>query len=394
MQVEKLSETLTKFSLSTTDNGFTVNLITSIGKDGILLVDTGWAQTAEELNAKIRELRDGIIKLIIITHPHGDHIGGRHLLGENATLISHKHTKDELAGKYYALDPLPGQELPTILIDDELSLHFNGEEIKIMPAPGHTSSDMVVHFIDSGVVHLGDLLFSDTFPVVFPASGGSADQLLKTIERLIEGLPADIKFIPGHGRICSLDDLKAYYRMAAGTIDSIRQGIANGKNAKELVEEDILKDWEKWSSANVSSEDWIKQVYESLSGGAKPSISGPLTRLIMEKGIRTAIKQYHGLKKTRPDVYNFGEYELNMLGYQLLWRGMNEAAIEIHKLNTQAYPDSANSYDSLGDAYEANGKVELAIESYEKALERDPEMPSAIEALKRLRAKGVDSVRK
>ena len=394
MQVEKLSETLTKISLATTDNGFTVNLITSIGKDGILLVDTGWAQTAEELNAKIRELRDGIIKLIIITHPHGDHIGGRHLLGENATLISHKHTKDELAGKYYALDPLPGQELPTILIDDELSLHFNGEEIKIMPAPGHTSSDMVVHFIDSGVVHLGDLLFSDTFPVVFPASGGSADQLLKTIERLIEGLPADIKFIPGHGRICSLDDLKAYYRMAAGTIDSIRQGIANGKNAKELVEEDILKDWEKWSSANVSSEDWIKQVYESLSGGAKPSISGPLTRLIMEKGIRTAIKQYHGLKKTRPDVYNFGEYELNMLGYQLLWRGMNEAAIEIHKLNTQAYPDSANSYDSLGDAYEANGKVELAIESYEKALERDPEMPSAIEALKRLRAKGVDSVRK
>jgi D-alanyl-D-alanine-carboxypeptidase/D-alanyl-D-alanine-endopeptidase len=74
-----------------------------------------------------------------------------------------------------------------------------------------------------------------------------------------------------------------------------------------------------------------------------------------------------------------------MLGYQLLWREMNEAAIEMHKLNVQTYPDSANPYDSLADAYEASGQVELAIEAYEKALERDPTMPSAIEGLKRLK---------
>ena len=74
-----------------------------------------------------------------------------------------------------------------------------------------------------------------------------------------------------------------------------------------------------------------------------------------------------------------------MLGYQLLWRGMNEAAIEMHELNTQMYPDSANPHDSLGETYEASGEVALAIESYEKALERDPNIPSAIEALKRLK---------
>ena len=390
MQVEKLSGTLTKFSVSSSVNSFTVNLIASIGRDGILLVDTGWAQTAEEVKAKIGELSDDIIKLIIITHPHLDHIGGRHLLGENATLISHKHTKDELAGKYYALDPLPGQELPTILIDEELSLRFNGEEIKIMPAPGHTSSDMIVHFIDSGVVHMGDLLFSDTFPTVFPAYGGNADQFLATIKKLIEKLPADVKLIAGHGRDCDLEDLKAYCQMAVSTIDVIKQGMAEGKSAKEMTEENILKDWEKWNSANISSEDWITQVYESLSGGPKKSISEPLTQTIMEKGIHAAIEQYHALKKTQADVYNFGEYELNMLGYQLLWRNMNEAAIEVHKLNTQVYPDSANPYDSLGDTYEASEEVELAIESYERALEIDPEVPSAIEGLKRLKPEVYD----
>ena len=385
MQVEKLSDTLTKFSLSPTDIGFTVNLIASIGRDGILLVDTGWAQTAEELNKKIRELSEDTIKLIILTHQHGDHIGGRGVLGKAATLIAHKSVKDELAGKYFALDPLPGQELPLITLENELSLRFNGEDIQIIPAPGHTQGDMLVYFIDSKVVCMGDLLFSDTFPVLFSAYGGNADQYLETIERLLGQFPADVKFIAGHGRDYRLDDLKAYCHMAISTIDLIKQGIEAGKDPQEMVAENLLKDWKKWSSSQVSSETWITQVYDSLTSQGRKLIAEPLTYTIMEVGIEAAIAQYHELKKNQPDSYDFSEDVLNMLGYQLLWRDMNEAAIEIHKLNTQAYPDSANPYDSLGDAYEASGEVALAIQSYEKALERDPEMPSAIEGLKRLK---------
>jgi tetratricopeptide (TPR) repeat protein len=106
----------------------------------------------------------------------------------------------------------------------------------------------------------------------------------------------------------------------------------------------------------------------------------------MESGIEAAIEQYQDLKANQSDVYSFDENDLNMLGYQLLWREMTKAAIEVHKLNIQAFPESANPFDSLGEAYEAYGENELAIESYEKALELNPEMPSALEALKKLRA--------
>jgi len=388
MQVEKLSETLYKFSLSQGD--FTVNLVVSIGPDGILLVDTGWAVTAEALNEKIRELSDSLIKLIIFTHQHGDHIGGRGVLGEYATLISHKNTRDDLAGKYYGLDPLPGQELPLIALEDELSLHFNGESIKIIPAPGHTLSDMIVHFVDSGVVCMGDLLFSDTYPVVFPAYGGNADQYLETIEKLIAQLPEEIKLVAGHGRDYSLDELKEYYHMAVSTIDLIKQGMADGKAPKDMHEKGILKDWEKWSSPQITTETWITQVYESVYGEVKNSIAEPLTHTIMESGIEAGIEQYQELKKNQPDTFNFGENELNMLGYHLLWRELTEAAIEVHKLNSQEYPDSANPCDSLGEAYEACGENALAIEAYEKALELNPEMPSAIDALKRLKSTSED----
>ena len=387
MQVEKISETLYKFRLSMDGNAFSVNLVASIGTDGILLVDTGWGPTAEELNKKISALSDDLVKLIIFTHQHGDHIGGRSILGKDATLIAHKSAKDELAGRYFALDPLPGQELPLITLEGELTLHFNGEDIRIIPAPGHTQGDMVVYFIDSGVVCMGDLLFSDTYPVVFPAYGGDVDQYLETMEWLTGLFPADVKYIAGHGRDYSLDDLKTYYHMAVSTTDLIKQGIASGKNLQEMIEEELLKDWEKWSAPQITSETWIAQVYESITDQKKKSIAEPLTHTIMEKGIAAAIEQYQQLKKDQPDSYDFSENVLNMLGYQLLWRNMTEAAIEVHKLNIQESPDSANPYDSLGDAYETSGEVVLAIESFEKALELNPEMPSAIDALKRLKPK-------
>ena len=153
-----------------------------------------------------------------------------------------------------------------------------------------------------------------------------------------------------------------------------------------MIQEELLKDWEKWSTPQITTENWINFVCESLSGQVKRSISDPLTRTIREKGIEAGLIQYQELKDEHPDQFNFGENELNLLGYQLLWRDMNGAAIEILLLNTRVYPESANPYDSLGEAYAAIGDKEKAIESYQKALNIDPDLPSSKEALEKLKS--------
>ncbi len=60
---------------------------------------------------------------------------------------------------------------------------------------------------------------------------------------------------------------------------------------------------------------------------------------------------------------------MNQLGYQLFAAGKREDAITAFKLNIERYPNSANVYDSLAEAYEKSGKLDLARTNYEKAVQ-------------------------
>ena len=83
-------------------------------------------------------------------------------------------------------------------------------------------------------------------------------------------------------------------------------------------------------------------------------------------------------------MYNFKENQLNMLGYQLLQIGKNKDAIVILQLNAEVYPNSANVYDSLGEAYMIDGNKELAASNYNKSLELNPKNDNARKMLENL----------
>jgi predicted alpha/beta superfamily hydrolase len=84
---------------------------------------------------------------------------------------------------------------------------------------------------------------------------------------------------------------------------------------------------------------------------------------------------------------NSPEGIVNALGYQSLGGGRLDEAIAIFKWNVQHYPNSSNVYDSLGEAYAKKGDTKLAIENYEKSIALDPNNTTAIETLKKLKAK-------
>jgi len=114
------------------------------------------------------------------------------------------------------------------------------------------------------------------------------------------------------------------------------------------------------------------------------SLSDVLEKTLSAKGDDAIIAEFHRLKSgTDPDLY-VAESELNTFGYQLLRRRQVNEAIEVLKLNVEAYPQSANVYDSLGEAYMLRGDKEKAIENYQRALAIEPTMASAKQALGKL----------
>jgi tetratricopeptide (TPR) repeat protein len=74
-----------------------------------------------------------------------------------------------------------------------------------------------------------------------------------------------------------------------------------------------------------------------------------------------------------------------MLGYQLLQIGRTDQAIEIFKLNIESFPESANVYDSIGQAYAVKGDNPEAIKNYEKSLKLNPKNQNAEDQLKKLK---------
>lgn len=107
-----------------------------------------------------------------------------------------------------------------------------------------------------------------------------------------------------------------------------------------------------------------------------------LRRSFRDHGSKGLAATFAELKTANPQEIN--ESSLNAMGYGFLQNGKTADAISIFKLNVKLHPAYANGYDSLGEAYLTVKDEKNAIRAYRKALELDPQMNSAQEALAKL----------
>src|SRR5580700_7057807 len=129
---------------------------------------------------------------------------------------------------------------------------------------------------------------------------------------------------------------------------------------------------------------WVPDVKAAFD--PRRSIAETLSATIASSGVDAAIQQYHDLKAVQPATYNFDESELNSLGYRLLNAKKFKDAIRIFQLNVEAYPQSSNVYDSLGEAYMDDGNKPLAIANYQKSIELNPKNRGAVVMMQKLNA--------
>ena len=118
---------------------------------------------------------------------------------------------------------------------------------------------------------------------------------------------------------------------------------------------------------------------------SKRSAARVLIATYREGGFDAALERYAALRSAEADLYELGEDELNTFGYFLISGKHIREALRVLQLNIEAFPASANAHDSLGEAHEIAGNTAAARTSYERALELDPDLRHAADALAKLR---------
>lgn len=234
------------------------NVTVQIGNEGVLIVDSGFAQNAQALLTEIRKLSKEKIDYIVNTHYHPDHTGGNAIIAPTgqyvggvgigvaprAAIWGHENVLTRVStttgsGKE-PLIPAEGWPIETYFTASQ-ELVFNGEPIQMIHMPNaHTDGDSVVFFRRADVIATGDLFNTTMYPYIDAAADGHINGYIDALNRIIDlAIPAENEeggtlIISGHGRIADEYDLLVYRDAITIIRDRIADMISRGMTLEQV----------------------------------------------------------------------------------------------------------------------------------------------------------------
>ncbi len=275
-----------RFGLVQVANGFYIltgrgtNTGVSIGEDGVVLVNAGFANVQDQTVAAIAKLSDKPIRFIIDTDWHDPNTSGNAAMAKlGAILVAHENVRTRLGAERIdpgdatkKVPPYPKEGLPAVTYTDSLTLHLNGEDIYIFhPANAHSDSDSIVYFPKANVLNTGDIYYSNNWPLIDLPSGGSINGVIAGLERALKIVNPDTKIVPGRGPITTVKDLTEYRNMFVTIRDRVVTGIKAGKNLDQILATKPTAEFEEAHKGggelviNRTGADFVKWAYEDLS---------------------------------------------------------------------------------------------------------------------------------
>ena len=249
------------------------NLAVLSGEDGVLLVDDQYAPLSDKILAAIREFDSGPIRFVINTHWHVDHTQGNEILsGQGAVIVAHDNVRERMSTEQFMASinrkfpPSPEGALPVVTFNDRLTFHFNGETVAAWHVPrAHTDGDVILHFPDANVIHMGDNFWTGQYPLVDRSSGGSVQGMIDAVQGALPLCRSGTKVIPGHGPLGNCADLESFGQMLSDATARIRALIDQGKNLEEVIEARPNADFDETLGGGfIKPERFTEFVYNSI----------------------------------------------------------------------------------------------------------------------------------
>jgi cyclase len=267
------------------------NIGFQVGEDGVVVVDSGTASSADDVVRAIRKVTTQPIRYIIDTSADPDHAGG------NATVAKAGQTlftqgggaglgADFFGGAASILSveqvltrmskpggPFPVETWPTETFNQPRKYMFlNGEGIEVFRLPAaHTDGDAMVFFRRSDVVVAGDVLDTTRFPVIDIAKGGSIQGEIAALQKLVDtAIPsvpivsrdAGTLILSGHGRICDQLDVVEYRDMVTIIRDRVRDLMKQRLTLEQIKAASPARGYVRRYGSNAN--DFVEAIYRSM----------------------------------------------------------------------------------------------------------------------------------
>jgi cyclase len=273
------------------------NIAVQVGKDGVLLVDTGAAAMSEKVLAAVRMLSDKPIRYIVNTHAHPDHIGGNEAIakagsrpggglvvagpgGTGASVIAHEAVLFAVSAPTGETSPMPVGAWPTDAYPgEEKEVFANGEAIQLLhQAAAHTNGDSIVFFRRSDVIVTGDLLDLTRYPTIDETRGGTFTGVLAGLNRIMDlAIPENWEeggtmIVPGQGRVADEADVMEYRNMVTIVRDRITDMIRRGMTLTQVKAARPTLEYDGRYGATTgewTTDMFVEAAYRDLAKGKK-----------------------------------------------------------------------------------------------------------------------------
>jgi len=272
------------------------NTTIQIGDQGVLVVDTQFAQVADKLIAEINRISGNKpIRYVVNTHVHPDHVGGNerfrrtgnaivsgNVAGDvqdnnGAAIFAHESVLFRLLKPAGDAPAAPAGMLPTdTFFGEREEISFNGEAVELLHQPAaHTDGDVLVFFRRSDVIATGDVYINTGYPLIDLAQGGTINGIVAALNQIIEiTVPHDKQeggtmVIPGHGRIGDEADVVEYRDMITIIRDRIQELIKKGMTLQQIRAAAPTSDYDgRYGSTSGfwTTDMFVEAAYRTLGG--------------------------------------------------------------------------------------------------------------------------------
>ncbi len=249
------------------------NIGVLVGSDGVLLVDSQFAELHGKIASAVATIGGGPVRFVLNTNWHYDHVRGNELFHKSgAVMVAHRNCPARMVREQFheVLDvkvgPYAAAALPEITFDDALALHMNGEDVEALHiANAHSDADVLYVFRRANVIQTGDLFFSGGYPYIDIGNGGSVAGMIAAADRILAIAGAGTKLIPGHGPLADHKRLQEYRAMLAAVRDRVAALIRQGRPLEEAVAAKPTADLDAAWGGALSPEQFVKLVFMDLS---------------------------------------------------------------------------------------------------------------------------------